>query len=105
MRENGFGEFHLATPNSKEEEEIEKQLSDIRSLAQKSNCKVSILPARDMLKLFPFFKTDKGYWVIPIVIKDEENGKVVFILHNFDRKVKAKYKRVAELLYAIANVI
>ena len=103
LRENGFEEFKLSTPTKGEEEELEHQLSSIRSLLEKSNCKVSLMSARDLLSLFPFFKTKEGYWVFPLAINDPQ-GRTVFILHNFDDKVKAKYKRVAELLYAIFHI-
>lgn len=103
LRENGFEEFKLSTPTKGEEEEMEHRLSSIRSLLEKSNCEVSLMSARDLLSLFPFFKTKEGYWVFPLAI-DDPQGRTVFILHNFDDKVKAKYKRVAELLYAIFHV-
>jgi len=103
LRENGFEEFKLSTPTKGEEEELEHQLSSIRSLLEKSNCKVSLMSAKDLLSLFPFFKTKEGYWVFPLAINDPQ-GRTVFILHNFDDKVKAKYKRVAELLYAIFHI-
>jgi len=105
LKDNGFGEFKLATPSKEELELIEYSLDELRSRLEMGNCKVKLPLASEITKFYPFFKNEEGYWFFPLCIKQSGEQLCIIVSNLNDENSRKKYKEAVELLYATISVL